>query len=200
MFLQCHVSSAVIRSDSVRVETSSYPSIAFREFAVNALCHRSYEHQTGSIRCAIFDDAIQITNPGTLPDGLNLDDVGCGVSVIRNPIIARVFNEIGLIEAWGTGIQVAQQELAKHNLPPARIELKGFFLQVTSPWRWPNTLAKNEVAIVRTAASHGDITSEEVAASLKVTDRAARKILSALVSREVLVKVGSTKGTVYRLR
>jgi ATP-dependent DNA helicase RecG len=83
-----HIDTAAPRTASARSETSVYPEVAFREFMINALCHRAFEMNTGSIRCAVFDDTIQITNPGTFPDGLELGDIGSGISVIRNPIIS----------------------------------------------------------------------------------------------------------------
>jgi ATP-dependent DNA helicase RecG len=200
MFLRRHISIHATRSESARMEKCDYPGIAFREFAINALCHRSYEQMTGSVRCAIFDDAIQITNPGTLPDGLEISNLGCGVSVVRNPLIARIFNETGLIEAWGTGIQTAQQELAKSNLPAARIELKGFFVQITSQWRWPKTLSDNESTIVMALAEQGTLSADIIASKIKLSDRSARKILSELIRKELVVKFGNTKGSYYRLK
>jgi ATP-dependent DNA helicase RecG len=199
-FMRRNVGTAAVRNSGSRRETSSYPEIAFREFMINALCHRSFEKNTGAVRCAIFDDVIQITNPGALPDGLELSDLGAGISVIRNPLIARIFNEIGLIEGWGTGIHVAQQELAQNNLPSARIEQKGFFIQVTSSWRWPVGLSDKETTILRETASRGKITSESVATLHKVTDRAARKMLANLANKDLLFKIGSTKGAVYHLK
>lgn len=199
-FMRRHVGIVAVRTSAARHETSAYPEVAFKEFMINALCHRSFEKNTGPVRCAIFDDVIQITNSGTLPDGLQLSDIGTGISVIRNPLIARIFNEIGLIEGWGTGIQVAQQEIARQNLPPARIEQKGFFIQVTSPWRWPVDMSDKDTAILRETASSGSITSDAVATMNKITERAARKILANLLNKGFLVKIGSTKGSVYKLK
>jgi len=198
IFLRRNVTTSSKRTFDARQETVAYPEIAFREFLINALCHRNYEGTTGPVRCAIFDTVIQITNPGTFPEGLELKDIGTGVSVIRNPLIARIFNELGLIEGWGTGIQVAQQELSHHNLANAKIEQRGFFIQVTSPWRWPKDLSDREMAIVQEAAGKGSISSTAVAAMFKLTDRTARKILVKLVHKELLDKIGGTKGTVYR--
>jgi ATP-dependent DNA helicase RecG len=198
-FIRQHVGIAAVRTSAARHETIAYPEVTFREFMINALCHRSFEKNTGSVRCAIFDDVIQITNPGTLPDGLELSDIGTGISVIRNPLIARIFNEIGLIEGWGTGIQVAQQELARQNLPPAKIEQKGFFIQVTSSWRWPIDLSDKETAVLRATASQGSITSDVVASMNKISERAARKVLANLLNKGLVMKIGSTKGSVYKL-
>ncbi len=77
---------------------------------------------------------------------------------------------------------------------------KGFFIQVTSPWRWPKDLSDRGTVILREAAAKGAVSSEMIAEMLKITDRAARKALALLVSKELLVKIGTTKGTAYKLK
>jgi predicted HTH transcriptional regulator len=196
-FLRKHITTHARRTSHGRKERMAYPELAFREFMVNALCHRSYEPGSGPVHFAIFDDIIEITNSGPLPEGLDLTDLGTGVSVLRNPVIARVFNEMGLIEGWGTGIKLAMNKLAKHNLPPARIEMKGFFTQVSSVWAWPKEMKEEDVKIMRAVSSKGKIASAEVAEMFQVSDRTARTRLAALVKRGLLKKVGSTRSAVY---
>ena len=45
-----------------------------------------------------------------------------GVSRIRNPIIARVFRELGLIEQWGSGVRRIFEEANRQGLPEPVIE------------------------------------------------------------------------------
>lgn len=112
-------------------------------------------------------------------------------------MIARAFSELGLIEGWGTGIKLAMTELAKHNLPPAKIEMRGFFTQVSSVWAWPRDMKGDEIGIMQTVSSEGNITSAAVAEMFGVSDRTARKRLVALVKRGLLRKVGSTRSAEY---
>ena len=196
-FLKKHLLIRAERKAGFRREVLAYPELTFREFMINAICHRVYAHGTGTIKLAIFDDIIEITNPGTLPNGLELEDIGTGISVIRNPIIARVFNEIGLIEGWGTGINLAQQELAAKGLPKAKINLKGFFTQVSSVWRWPKNLSEKELSIVQNTLQKGSINSFDVMKFLDCSERSARNILSLLVKKGLLKKEGTTKGSKY---
>ncbi|WP_410518032.1 ATP-binding protein [Candidatus Jidaibacter acanthamoebae] len=44
-------------------------------------------------------------NPGLLPIGLTVEDITSGISKVRNRVIARVFQELHLIEKWGSGVQ-----------------------------------------------------------------------------------------------
>lgn len=73
-------------------------------------------------RRIIFDDMLEITSPGPLPDNLPPDALGTGRSEIRNRILAPIFKELGLIEAWGTGIWKMREEMK--NYPEIRLELE----------------------------------------------------------------------------
>jgi predicted HTH transcriptional regulator len=182
-----------------RAESLAYPEAAFREFFLNALCHRAYEDAGGVLHVALFDDMLEITNPGSLPEGLDLADLGTGISMLRNPLLARALNEIGLIEGWGTGIQTAQKELQAASLPQARFHLKGFFFQVASVWRWKADLTDEEQGILTQAAAAGSLSSAEVAVKLGLSERSARRILGVLVEKGLLIKTGSTRGAAYKL-
>ena len=57
---------------------------------------------------------LEITSPGPLPDTLPPDALGTGRSEIRNRILAPIFKELKLIEAWGTGIQKMRAETEKY--------------------------------------------------------------------------------------
>ena len=45
-----------------------------------------------------------------------------GISRIRNPVIARVFRELGLTEQWGSGIKRIFESAAQQGLPEPLIE------------------------------------------------------------------------------
>ena len=85
-----------------REDLSEYPDIAIREVLINALAHADYS-LGDCVRLAIFDDRLEIQNPGMLPFGLTLEDFKAGISRIRNRVIARVFRELKLMEEWGVG-------------------------------------------------------------------------------------------------
>ena len=53
---------------------------------------------------AIFDDRLEITSSGLLPQGITVDDLKREHnSRPRNPLLAEVFYRRGLIERWGRG-------------------------------------------------------------------------------------------------
>src|SRR5439155_21567804 len=88
-----------------REEHWSVPPVAVREAIINAVVHADDAQRGAPIRLAIFDDRLEIENPGLLPFGLTLEDLPRGISKLRNRVIGRVFHALGLIEQWGSGIQ-----------------------------------------------------------------------------------------------
>ncbi|MFH0995079.1 MAG: ATP-binding protein [Pseudomonadota bacterium] len=97
-----------------REDRCEYPLEAIRETIINAVVHRDYAIQGSDIKVAIFDDMLEITSPGPLPDTLPPDALGTGRSEIRNRVLAPIFKELKLIEAWGTGIQKMRAETQKY--------------------------------------------------------------------------------------
>ena len=55
---------------------------------------------------------LEITSPGPLPETMPVEKLGSGRSEIRNRVLAPIFKDLKLIEAWGTGIQKMRQEIA----------------------------------------------------------------------------------------
>lgn len=88
-----------------RIDRWTAPIIALREAIINAIVHANYAEKGAPIRVAVFDDRIEVENPGILPFGLTIEDILRGVSRLRNRVMGRVFHELGLIEQWGSGIQ-----------------------------------------------------------------------------------------------
>lgn len=104
-FLKRNMQVGLKIEDARHQEIWEVPKVALREAVINAIVHTDYSLTGAPIRIAIFDDRIEIENSALLPWGLTFEDLKSGVSKLRNPIIARVFNEMGLIEQWGSGIK-----------------------------------------------------------------------------------------------
>ncbi|MDR1078458.1 MAG: putative DNA binding domain-containing protein [Propionibacteriaceae bacterium] len=114
-----------------RQDVWSLPFAALQELVVNALVHSSYDDHGTPIKIAFRDQAITIESPGGLVPGLTVEDMIEGTSIIRNPVLARVFEELGHIEQWGSGIPEVLQDLAEAGLPPLDIEERRERLRLT---------------------------------------------------------------------
>ena len=94
-----------------RKDSWEYPLSAIREAIINAIIHRDYSITGSDIKVAIFDDMLEITSPGPLPDTLSPEELGSGRSEIRNRTLAPIFKDMKLIEGWGTGIRKMRTSL-----------------------------------------------------------------------------------------
>lgn len=103
---------------SERKTIQSIPEKVFREAVANALVHRTWD-VNAQIKISMFDDRVEITSPGGLPDGLSKEEYLAGqISILRNPIIAGVFFRLGLIEQFGTGVQRILKEYSHSIIQP----------------------------------------------------------------------------------
>jgi ATP-dependent DNA helicase RecG len=105
-FLMDHVPIAgrVISGKMIREDQPWYPPRATREALANALCHRDYTIPGGAVAVAMYDDHLEITNPGDLHFGITPEKLTVPhESKPWNPIIANVFYRAGIIERWGSG-------------------------------------------------------------------------------------------------
>ncbi|MDD2546331.1 MAG: helix-turn-helix domain-containing protein [Burkholderiaceae bacterium] len=121
LFLKKHAFKTARFGAMRREDVWSIPLTMLREAIVNALVHSDYAQRGTPMRVAFFDDRIDIESPGLLLPGMTIEDMRSGVSRIRNPVIARVFRELHLIEQRGSGIHRIFAEAAAQGLPEPRI-------------------------------------------------------------------------------
>src|SRR3989344_272616 len=109
-----------------RKEIPEYPLEAVREAIINAVMHRDYFQTGASVSVDIFDDRLEISNPGGLPKGLDKNNFG-KKGVRRNPLIADLLYRLRYVEKAGTGINRIKKSLKEAGLPAPKIEFNGFF-------------------------------------------------------------------------
>jgi ATP-dependent DNA helicase RecG len=109
-----------------RFDIYEIPLDALREAVVNAIVHRDYRFKGTSIYIRIYDDRVEIENPGGLPDGITRRDFGKS-SVRRNPIIADLFHRMGKVERMGSGIERMRELMRDAGLKEPVFEMDAFF-------------------------------------------------------------------------
>ena len=109
-----------------REEIPEIPEVALREAVVNAVCHRDYFEKGANVMVEIFDDRIEISNPGGLPSGLTRKSFGTK-SVVRNPVIASLLHRAGYIEKIGTGIKRIKNAVKEHGRGSVIFSFDSFF-------------------------------------------------------------------------
>ena len=105
----------------VRKEKYELPPEAIREMIINAHCHRNLLDES-CIQVAVYDDRLEVTSPGGLYNGLTYEEVMNGHSKIRNKGIANIFSQMGLVEAWGSGIKRILNAAEEYGLPKPKFQ------------------------------------------------------------------------------
>jgi ATP-dependent DNA helicase RecG len=190
-FIRRHTSTAISIEGVRRSERPEYPIAAVREALLNAVAHADYSQLGAPIRVSIFEDRLEIENPGVMPFGLTIDDVRSGVSRLRNHAIARVMNELELVEQWGSGIPRMTRACRDAGLPePEFVEVAG---------RLRVILRSSGGAVVEISAADREIVevlgrgparTSDVAAALGKSIRWTRQRLNALVDAGMIVELG----------
>src|SRR5579862_523257 len=181
---------AVIRS-ARREDIPQYPHEAVREAVINALLHADYSTMRSSIQVAIFDDRMEITNPGPLPLGLNLETALSGVSQLRNKVLGRVFRELELIEQWGSGLtRMRDVCLASGGSSPKFEELDLFFRVTLYPIAVQSKPKQPwQESLISYLRQHQRISVLEATKLWSVSDRTASIRLKSLCKEELLVEL-----------
>lgn len=102
-----------------RREVLEIPEGALREAVINAVAHRDYFERGANVMVEIFDDRIEISNPGGLVKGLKPEDFG-KKSILRNPNIASLLHRADYIEKMGTGIARMRRLMREAKLSPPK--------------------------------------------------------------------------------
>ena len=99
-----------------RVPVPMLDMSAFREAVANALIHRDY-HRLGTVHVRLEDDALVVSNPGGLVDGVTLANLLTIEPHPRNPRLADAMKRIGLVERSGRGVDTIFRGMLKFGRP-----------------------------------------------------------------------------------
>lgn len=110
---------------ALRKNVPMYPDIAVRELVANALIHQDFSVTGAGPMVEIFDDRIEITNPGDpLVDTRRFLDMP---PKSRNETLASLMRRLGICEERGSGIDKVVFQIELHQLPAPLFEIpEGF--------------------------------------------------------------------------
>ena len=109
----------------------AYPITAIREAILNALVHRDYSiHTEGMpIQLIMFDDRMEIRNPGGIYGRIKIDQLGKVQPDTRNPVIASELEVLKVTENRYSGIPTIRRMMQEYNLQqPEFIDERGSFI------------------------------------------------------------------------
>lgn len=196
-----------------RVDRRDYPIDAVREALLNSLVHRDYAYSASTI-ISIFEDRIEFVSIGGLVSGLAVEDIMIGLSMCRNPKLAKVFYKLNFIEAYGTGMPKITRAY-KDTGKKAKIEVTENAFKIILPnVNYNNSNAESPlnnitieenlpteyVKVLEFLNNNEFITRLDVENLLDVKQSTANRLLKKLQSQGFICQIGNGKKTKYTLK
>lgn len=172
------------------------PEDAFREALANALVHWNWAINA-QIKVAMFDDRIEITSPGNLPQGLSKESYLNGeISVLRNPIIANIFFRLKIIEQFGTGIQRILTSYSDSTIQP-QFSVSENSVKIILPIIQNEASLTGDLKLVYDSLQSIPLATSDLMQVTGFSRSKLVKLLNELIAQGYAVKSGRGRGTKY---
>lgn len=184
-----------------RIKKELIPREAFRESLANAIVHRVWD-TNAYIQIAMYEDKIEINSPGGLPAGISKDEYLYGnISVLRNPIIAGVFNRLNIIEKFGTGIARINKEYT-HSISKPDFEVSENRIRIMLPVTEIDLidLSEDENMVYELLKEEVELSRKEIDLKAGFNKSKTLRILNGLVDKNIISKTGSGAKLTYKLK
>jgi ATP-dependent DNA helicase RecG len=147
-----------------RKELWEIPEIVFKEAIINSLAHRDYYDKGGRITIELFNDRVEVTNPGGLVNSIAKNEFG-KKSSSRNPLIFGLFERMRLVEQIGSGISRMRDLMKQEGLTPPEFSIDGMFTVFFrrpfefESWvnHWVNHLSEKNIIILKSIHENQEI-------------------------------------------
>ncbi|MCC8992485.1 MAG: putative DNA binding domain-containing protein [Candidatus Contendobacter sp.] len=117
-FVMALLPQSEVIEKALRTKRTVYPEIALREIVANALIHQDFSVTGAGPLIEIFDDRIDVSNPGGLLPSKRLDRLIGTQPESRNEQLARAFRRYKICEERGSGLLKAGLQVELYGLPP----------------------------------------------------------------------------------
>jgi ATP-dependent DNA helicase RecG len=198
-------------SDGIfRKNIYNYPPEVIRELVANAFAHRNYSMR-GDIFINLYNDRLEIHSPGLLPLGVTPENI-LTKSVQRNPLLAKLFYDLKLMEKEGSGYdKVYELLLGNGKEVPVVFEgddrvvvtikkqiISNEVLQLMDKASKELQLRQRELITLGLITQNDGVSAIELSTMLNVTKQNGLQIwLGRLLDFELILSKGKTKGTLY---
>lgn len=198
-------------SDGIfRKNIFNYPPEVIRELVANALAHRNYSMR-GDIFINLYPDKLEIHSPGLLPLGVTPSNI-LSKSVQRNPLLAKLFYDLKLMEKEGSGYdKVYEVLLGSGKEVPDVYEgddrvvvtvkkriISNDVLKLMDKASRELQLRQREIISLGIIAQHEGISAIQLSKMLNINKpNGLQSWLGSLQELEVVLSKGRTKGTLY---
>jgi len=189
-----------------RKDIYELPFEALREAIANAIIHRDYSVRGTSLMVEVYDDRVEIVNPGVFPQHRK-KEFG-KISVRRNEHIADLFFRMDKVERAGTGIRRMKEAMAAAELPPLKIRQTGFYTIVFKRAvervgekvvekvgvRVVEKLTANRGKIIDHMMENKTISAKELSELVGISQRKIEENISWLKEKGLIKRIGPDKG------
>lgn len=198
-------------SDGIfRKNIYNYSPEVIREIVANAFAHRNYTMR-GDIFINLYHDRLEIHSPGLLPLGVTPANI-LSKSVQRNPLLAKLFYDLKLMEKEGSGYdKVYELLLGNGKEVPQVVEdddrvvviikkqiISNEVLRLMDKASKEFQLKQKEVITLGIVAQNEGISAIELTKLLSISkSNGLQHWLGRLVDLELILSKGKTKGTFY---
>lgn len=203
--------------DGVFETVPEYPEFAWYEGLVNAVCHRDYSNSGEYIIVKLFDDRLEISSPGKLGGFVTLETMK-NKRYSRNPQIARVLNELGIVRELNEGVKRIYSEMQRFYLKDpvySEPDRNSVLLVLDNNIavranRKQETLKKSDAIkdkwdilnyaerqVLQVINDKGEVTSDDVSKIISRGKTTAVKLLNKLIDLDLIVWTGTSKKDSY---
>lgn len=198
-------------SDGIfRKNIYNYAPEVIREIVANAFAHRNYTMR-GDIFINLYHDRLEIHSPGLLPLGVTPANI-LSKSVQRNPLLAKLFYDLKLMEKEGSGYdKVYELLLGNGKEVPEVIEaddrvtvvikkqiISKEVLRLMDKASRELQLRQKEVISLGIIAQNEGVSAIELSKLLSINKpNGLQYWLGRLIDFELVLSKGKTKGTLY---
>lgn len=198
-----------------RVPVPMVDLAAFREAVANALIHRDY-HRLGAVHVRLEDDALVVSNPGGLVEGVTLANLLVTEPRPRNRTLADAMKRIGVVERSGRGVDTIFRGMLKFGRPApdyGRTDANNVVVRLLTE---PADLDFRRLVVEEERRRHAElpidslialaalrelkrVTADELAGRIQRDVPSAKRTLEALTEAGLVEAHGTTRGRSYTL-
>lgn len=171
-----------------RKEFWEIPETVFKEAIINSLSHRDYYDKGAVINIEVFDNRVEISNPGGLVSAIPEAEFGKR-SHSRNPLIFGLFSRMQLVEQVGSGVGRIKELMKKAKLAEPIFLKEGIFTVIL---KRPTSISQksSQKTSVKTSEKSSVKTSEKIIGLLKLNN--------SITAEEISNKLGLSIITIKR--
>ena len=180
-----------------RIEKYEYSKKAIREIIANAVIHRDYKIIETYTQINVFEDRIDIFNPGCLPPGVTVENIK-DAQVSRNVIVAARLKELDYLEEYGRGINIVFNKMEEWNLLPPIFKNTSNSFKVILMGEKLSSLNKVQIEIWTYLTENNKITAKECEKNLNFSRKTINYNLKKMQDMGLIQSVGQSINTYYK--